>query len=213
MSAIGQPAASEGMRTFLSGIEDLRALGHEADAAEHDELRVGLGRELRENERVAEVVGHPLDVVNLVVVAEDDGVLLALQFLAAGDEFGFGQRRVLVEASLLPPSRERLVEGPDQELSSFRYLEFDPQRHERHAGPPGPQPHGVLLGRQYRVRADLPRGLEDYADIVVRVLVVIGQRELRQPRSSSAWRASARSPSGRRCSTGPDSRASAVPPP
>ena len=53
--------------------EDVGGLGHEVDAAEHDE--VGLRprrRELGQLERVAGEVRVPDDLVTLVVVAQDD---------------------------------------------------------------------------------------------------------------------------------------------
>ena len=53
--------------------EDVGRLGHEVDAAEHDELGLGaLLGEHREPERVAPGVGPAHDLVPLVVVAEDE---------------------------------------------------------------------------------------------------------------------------------------------
>ena len=46
----------------LVGAQDRGRLGHEVHAAEHDHLGVGLGRLLRESERVADVVGYVLDL-------------------------------------------------------------------------------------------------------------------------------------------------------
>ena len=57
--------------------EDLRRLGHEVDAAEHDRRRLGLGGDAGQPERVADVVGDLLDLGQLVVVGQDHGVALA----------------------------------------------------------------------------------------------------------------------------------------
>ena len=60
----------------LVGGEDRGRLGHEVDAAELDHLGVGGGRLPREAERVADEVGDVLELGQLVVVGEDDGVSL-----------------------------------------------------------------------------------------------------------------------------------------
>ena len=57
--------------------EDLRRLGHEVDAAEDDRRRLDVGRDPRQPERVADVVGDLLDLRQLVVVGQDHGVALA----------------------------------------------------------------------------------------------------------------------------------------
>ena len=77
MSAIEQPAARSGRITCWCGAaEDVRALGHEVDAAEDDELGVlVLADALRELPRVAGVVGELDHLVALVVVAEHDETL------------------------------------------------------------------------------------------------------------------------------------------
>ncbi len=56
--------------------EDLRSLRHEVDAAEDDDVRVGLGGDARQAEGVAHVIGDVLDFRQLVVVRQDDGVAL-----------------------------------------------------------------------------------------------------------------------------------------
>ena len=66
-----QPASRSGIRTFLSGREDRRRLGHEVDAAEDDHLCLGGGRLARQTERVADEVRDVLDLGHLVVVGED----------------------------------------------------------------------------------------------------------------------------------------------
>src|SRR5512133_3170265 len=61
--------------------QDLRGLGHEVDATEDDCLRVRGGGLAGQTERIADEVGHVLDLGNLVVVREDDGVSLARERL------------------------------------------------------------------------------------------------------------------------------------
>ena len=74
MSAIEQPAARSGQDDLLVRRgEDVGALGHEVHAAEDDELRVAMVRDLpRELPGVAGIVGEPDHLVALIVVAEDD---------------------------------------------------------------------------------------------------------------------------------------------
>ena len=89
--------------TFWCGAgQDVRGLGHEVDAAEHDE--VGLrtrGGELGQLEGVAGEVRVPDHLVPLVVMAEDDQAApqrlpglqdAGLDLLGAGGGDGFGQR-------------------------------------------------------------------------------------------------------------------------
>ncbi len=73
---VGERAAGVevGDQDGLLGRENRGGLGHEVDAAEGDHLGVGLSRLAREAERVAAVVGEVLDLRQLVVVGEDDGV-------------------------------------------------------------------------------------------------------------------------------------------
>ena len=76
---IGQRAAGVGVRDQhgLLRRQDLRGLGHEVHAAEHDgRLRRGR-RDPGQGQRVADVVGDVLDLRHLVVVRQDDGVALA----------------------------------------------------------------------------------------------------------------------------------------
>ena len=75
---VGQRAAGVevGDQDALVGRQDRRGLGHEVDAAEHDHVGVGVRRLLGEPERVADVVGHVLDLGQLVVVRQDHGVAL-----------------------------------------------------------------------------------------------------------------------------------------
>ena len=63
----------------LARAQDHRRLGHEVDTAEHDHVGSSRGRLARKAERVADVVGHVLDLGHLVVVGEDDRVALARQ--------------------------------------------------------------------------------------------------------------------------------------
>ena len=78
---IGQRAAGVEIRDqhALLGAQDRGRLGHEVHAAEHDGLGPGLRRLLGEAQRVADVVGHVLDLGQLIVVGEDDGAPLGGQ--------------------------------------------------------------------------------------------------------------------------------------
>ena len=72
------------------GIEYLRRFGHEVDAAEHDDLGVGRDGLLRQTERVAHEVGQILNLRNLIVVRQKDGLQLAFQVENfAGQRLGF----------------------------------------------------------------------------------------------------------------------------
>ena len=75
---IGQRAAGIQIRDqdALVGAQDGSGLGHEVHAAEDDRLGVGRGRALGEPQRVADIVGHVLDLGQLVVVGEDHRALL-----------------------------------------------------------------------------------------------------------------------------------------
>ena len=63
----------------LAGVQNLRRLRHEVYAAEDDDIRAGLLRLLREAERIADVIRHVLNLGDLVIVREDDGVQLFLE--------------------------------------------------------------------------------------------------------------------------------------
>ena len=63
------------------------------DAAEDDDVRAGARGLLREAEGVAHEVGHVLNLRDLVVVREDDGVELAFEGEnLAGERLGLGGR-------------------------------------------------------------------------------------------------------------------------
>ncbi len=66
--------------------QDLRRLGHEADAAEGDHLGVGGRRLARQIEAVADEIGEVLDCRLLVIMGEDHRVALALQPLDLGEQ-------------------------------------------------------------------------------------------------------------------------------
>jgi hypothetical protein len=76
--AVGERAARVGVgqQDGLLRAQDRGRLGHEVHAAEGDRLGVGGRGPLREAERVADVVGHLLDLGQLVVVGEDDRAAL-----------------------------------------------------------------------------------------------------------------------------------------
>jgi hypothetical protein len=54
--------------------QDLRRLGHEVHAAEHDDRGIDFGGHPRQRQRITHVVGDVLDLGQLVVVGEDHGV-------------------------------------------------------------------------------------------------------------------------------------------
>ena len=70
----------------LLGRQDLRRLGHEADAAEGDHVGIGRRRLARQIEAVADEIGEVLDLRLLVIMREDHGVALALQPLDLGEQ-------------------------------------------------------------------------------------------------------------------------------
>ena len=63
----------------LVGRQDLRGLGHEADAAKGDHVGVGRLRLARQIEAVADEIGEVLDLGRLVIMGEDDRVALLAQ--------------------------------------------------------------------------------------------------------------------------------------
>ena len=79
-AAVGERAAGLqiGDHDRALGVQDLRRLGHEVDAAEGDHVALDLLRGLRELERIADEVREILDLGFLVVVGEDHRVALAL---------------------------------------------------------------------------------------------------------------------------------------
>ncbi len=70
----------------LLGRQDLRRLGHEADAAKGDHVGVGLRRLARQIEAVADEIGEVLDLRLLVIMGEDHRVALALQPIDLGEQ-------------------------------------------------------------------------------------------------------------------------------
>ena len=48
-------------------------------AAEHNHVRAGFGRLLRQAERIADEIRHVLDFRHLIIVGQDDGVELFLE--------------------------------------------------------------------------------------------------------------------------------------
>ena len=75
----------------LLGIEQLRRLGHEVDAGEHDDIGVDLGGFARQQQAVTDDVGDAVeDFRRLVIMRQDHGVALALQFENGVDVVGEG---------------------------------------------------------------------------------------------------------------------------
>ena len=80
--ALGQRASGPQVRQqhHPLGIEDLGGLGHEVDAAKHDDFGVAdLARLVRQFQRVADKVGDLEYFGTLIVVREDDRAALGLE--------------------------------------------------------------------------------------------------------------------------------------
>ena len=60
-------------------VQNFRRLRHEMNAAEDNDVRVGLRRLLRKPERIADEIRHVLDFRHLIIVREDDGVELLFE--------------------------------------------------------------------------------------------------------------------------------------
>ena len=69
-------------------VEDFGGLGHEVDAAKHNDLVFDLGGLTRQMQAVACDVCQGLDFALLVIVSQDDGILFFLQRLNLGDHIG-----------------------------------------------------------------------------------------------------------------------------
>jgi len=106
-----------GKNDFLVGpAQDVRALGHEVDAAEHDELGLATaGGGLRELQRVTGVIGEFDHFVALVVMPQNHDALAERRFggLDAGvhlvvreAQVAIGERLPLTDALLLDLSQE-----------------------------------------------------------------------------------------------------------
>ena len=101
--------------------EHVRALGHEVDAAEDDEVRVTAGRGvLRELQRVAGVVGEPDHLVALVVMPEDHEPIAECRFgggdaqlhlLVRQPQIALGQRLAVGEAGLFVSGEKVQIHG------------------------------------------------------------------------------------------------------
>ena len=66
---------------LLVRIQDRCGLSHEHDAAEYDDIGVGPHRGLGKRERVTADIRDLLYLVPLVIMNDDDGIPLFLQFL------------------------------------------------------------------------------------------------------------------------------------
>ena len=94
MIEFGQRAAGRqiGDQHGLFRIEQLGGLGHEVDAGEHDDVGIDLGGFARQQQAVADDVGDAVeDLRRLVIMRQDDGVALALQFEDGVDIVGEGR--------------------------------------------------------------------------------------------------------------------------
>jgi hypothetical protein len=91
-----------GQDGLLVGLgHDVRHLGHEMHAAEHDELGVGLGGEARQLERVAGEVGVLVDVGALVVVAQQHGLVAEAARAARMRSWASPSERALKRSKLM----------------------------------------------------------------------------------------------------------------
>ena len=73
----GAASVEIGQNDALSWVDDLGRLSHEVNAAEKNDLGVGLGRLITKPKRIADEIGHFLKFAHLIVVREDDGVTFA----------------------------------------------------------------------------------------------------------------------------------------
>ncbi len=124
------PGGEVRQKHALGRREDLGRLGHERDAAEDDRrLRCRRGN-LGKPERVADVIGHVLDLGPFVAVGQDDGVVLAGQ--AADFGLQAGERRRVAgrgDDDRAGPGRERQVrrrEGGAVHGGGWRLLRVQP---------------------------------------------------------------------------------------
>jgi hypothetical protein len=78
------PCVHVGQDDNLLGRQDFGRFGHEADAAESDDIGAGRGRLAAEVEAVADKVGNVLDFGLLVIMGEDHGVALGAQAVDLG---------------------------------------------------------------------------------------------------------------------------------
>ena len=75
---VGQRTAcvEVGAEHHLLRRENLTGLGHEMHTAHHDHVGIGLGSLARQRQRVANEVGHLLNLAHRIVVSQDDSILL-----------------------------------------------------------------------------------------------------------------------------------------
>ncbi len=133
--ALGQRFGGDALRQRASGpqvrqqhhplrVEDLGGLGHEVDAAEHDDSGVAdLARLVREFQRVADEVGDLEYLGALVVVREHDRAALGLEpvdFVDLGGVALAGRQVVAV----LPQGGELPIEPRAGSISHRRGLGF-----------------------------------------------------------------------------------------
>ena len=74
---------------LLLGIDDLRRLGHEVHAAQHDDVGIRFAGLLRQAQGIPRIVGHAvINLGRLVIVGQDYRVALNLQFIDERDVGG-----------------------------------------------------------------------------------------------------------------------------
>ena len=115
----------------LAGRQDLRALGHEVHAGQHDQVGVAVGRGLRQRQRVAGDVGHAVeDFRRLVAVGHDHRAALALEDVDRVDP-----RQV---QRPLQAGQQRLQARAEFGVPRFQ-LRAPARRGLRHGRPPAPR--------------------------------------------------------------------------
>ena len=134
--------------------QDLRHLGHEADAAEGDDVGIGLGRLLRQVEAVADEIREVLQRRFLIVMRQDDGVAFLAEAIDLGAQVEAGAEQVeacVHQACNLPlspfvvsPSNHEVAEAeqPRPSTGSGRtegWVRFIPPGNARRRLP-GPRP-------------------------------------------------------------------------
>ena len=141
----------------LVGRQDLRRLGHEADAAEGDDVGVGRLRLAAEIEAVADEIGNVLDFGRLVIMGEDDGVALLAQPVDLGAQVEALQARHWVRSWVPCPYPVLDPERPIEKAGRLAPVRADePRRHAR-LYPGGAQRQSETPGDVAQCRVRAPR--------------------------------------------------------
>jgi hypothetical protein len=81
IARLGQrtPGVQIGQENLLGRVHNLGRFGHEMNAAEKDDVGLRRLRLIGKSERITYVIRDLLDLLHLVIVRENDGILLLLQ--------------------------------------------------------------------------------------------------------------------------------------